>query len=235
MVLVMNSSHSKNKNMVQNITRIKKGILTFMMVFGLLPGWAQHVIYEENMGTPTANTFIQDYTGWQDTTVLYIGNGTCDIRSSNASTGYGGASGGGNIMINDTVKWFQISGLNTTSSRPIVNLYCGLRKTSNENGSNFRVEFSTDSLVWVQLPMSDTLPTGSGTGGWYRVCFLIPGIGIRKYKEHKMAAFSKSIRFYAENTLRNLQCKKVFTVFKRRRAYFLKSVRKDDAIQIFAA
>lgn len=171
MVLVMNSSHSKNKNMVQEITRIKKGILTIMMAFGVLSGWAQHVLYEENMGTPASNTFIQDYTGWQDTTVLYIGNGTCDVRSSSASTGYGGASGGGNIMINDTMKWFQISGLNTTSSRPIVNLYCGLRKSSNENGSNFRVEFSTDSLVWVQLPMSDTLPTGTGTAGWYRVCF----------------------------------------------------------------
>jgi len=157
--------------MVQKITRIKRGILTFMIAFGGLSGWAQNVLYEENMGIPTANTFIQDYTGWQDTTVLYIGNGTCDIRSSSASTGYGGASGGGNIMINDTVKWFQISGVNTVSSRPTVNLYCGLRKTSSENGSNFMVEFSTDSLVWVQLPMSDTLPTGTGTGGWHRVCF----------------------------------------------------------------
>lgn len=143
-----------------------------MMAFGLLAtSTAQNVLYEEDMGTPSANTLIENYTGWQNSTVLYIGNGSCDVRSSNASTGYGGASGGGNIMINDTVKWFQISGLNTTSSRPTVNLYCGLRKTSNENGSNFVVEFSTDSLVWVRIPMADTLPTGAGTGGWHRVCF----------------------------------------------------------------
>lgn len=146
--------------------------MAILMAFGFFcTGWAQNVLYEEDMGIPTANTFIQDYTGWQDTTVLYIGNGTCDVRTSNASTGYGGASGGGNIMINDTIKWFQISGLNTASSHPTVNLYCGLRKTSSDNGSNFVVEFSTDSIVWVQLPMSDTLPTGTGTGGWHRVYF----------------------------------------------------------------
>lgn len=131
----------------------------------------QTVLFEENFGTPTSNTTIQNYTGWQNQSVIYVGNGTCDVRTSSASTGYGGASGGGNIMINDTVKWFQISGLNTTSSQLTVNLYCGLRKTTAENGSNFVVEFSTDSIIWVRLPMQDTLPTGTGTSKWYRVCF----------------------------------------------------------------
>ena len=134
-------------------------------------GNAQTILYEENIGTPTTNTLIENYTGWQNSSVIYVGNGTCDVRKSSASTGYAGASGNGNVMINDTVKWFQISGLNTTATLPTVKLYCGLRKTSTENGSNFVVEYSTDSLVWVRLPMSDTLPTGTGTGKWYRVCF----------------------------------------------------------------
>lgn len=132
----------------------------------------QNVLYEENMGTPTSNTLVQNYTGWQNTTVLYIGNGTCDVRTSSASTGYGGASGGGNIMINDTVKWFQISGINTAAAtNTTVKLYCGLRKTKTENGSHLLVEFSTDSIVWTSLPMEDTLPIGTGTTGWHRVCF----------------------------------------------------------------
>ena len=158
--------------MAQKNTRLKTGILTLAMAFGFfMTGAAQNTLYEEDMGTPTASTPVQDYTGWQNTAVLYIGNGTCDVRSSSASTGYGGASGGGNIMINDTVKWFQISGVNTSCSRPAVNLYCGLRKSSSDNGSNLVVEFSTDSIVWVRLPMADTLPTGTGTGGWHRVLF----------------------------------------------------------------
>ena len=83
-----------------------------LLVSGILSeAVGQNILYEENMGSPTSNTLIQDYTGWQNSTVVYIGDGTCDVRSSGASTNYGGASGGGNVMINDTVKWFQISGI----------------------------------------------------------------------------------------------------------------------------
>ena len=144
------------------------------MMSAIIPkGTGQTVLYEENMGTPTGNTLIQYYDGWQDTTVFYTGNGTCDVRTSSASTGYGGASGGGNVMINDTVKWFQISGINTSAATNITaKLYCGLRKTTKtENGSHLLVEFSTDSIVWTSLQLEDTLPTGSGTTGWHRVCF----------------------------------------------------------------
>ena len=167
----MDLQNLKRNKMEQKITCIKAGILALLLMgcAGITKG--QATLYEEDFGTPTSNTPVQYYAGWQDTTVQYVGNGTCDIRSSNASTGYGGASGGGNVMINDTSKWFQISGLNTTAPQTTVKLYCGLRKTSAENGSNFVVEFSTDSIVWVELPMSDTLPTGSGTGGWHRVCY----------------------------------------------------------------
>ncbi len=170
----MDSSNLKSKEMKQKFTRIKTGMALLLGLIGTTYTNAQTVLYEEHLGTPTSNTLIQDYTGWQNTSVIYTGNGTCDIRTSNASTGYGGASGGGNVMLNDTVKWFQISGINTTCTSPTVKLYCGLRKTTAENGSHFAVEFSTDSVVWVRLPMADTLPTGTGTSGWHRVCF--PGV-----------------------------------------------------------
>lgn len=157
----------------------------------ILPkGIGQNVLFEEDMGTPSSNTLIQDYTGWQNTTVLYIGNGTCDVRTSNASNGYGGASGGGNVMINDTIKWFQISGINTSAAtNTTAKLYCGLRKTKAENGSHLLVEFSTDSIVWTSLPMEDTLPTGNGTTGWYRVCY--PNIPAHP---HLHLRFSNSIK-----------------------------------------
>jgi len=74
-------------------------------------------------------------------------------------------------MINDTIKWFMVSGLNTATDTNL-SLYCGLRKTNAENGSNMVVEVSADSLLWTRLPLSDTLPTGTGTSGWYRVRYL---------------------------------------------------------------
>ena len=160
--------------MKEKIICIKTGLLTMLLVSGILSeAVGQNVLYEENIGVPTSNTLIQDYTGWQNSTVVYIGDGTCDVRSSGASTNYGGASGGGNVMINDTVKWFQISGINTSAAaNSSVKLYCGLRKTTkSENGSHLLVEFSTDSIVWTSLQLEDTLPTGTGTTGWHRVCF----------------------------------------------------------------
>lgn len=90
--------------MKQKFTRIKTGIMALALIGCAAITRGQAVLYEEDFGTPTANTLIQYYTGWQDSTVTYVGNGTCDVRSSSASSGYGGASGGGNVMLNDTVN-----------------------------------------------------------------------------------------------------------------------------------
>ena len=159
------------------------------MMIGLARVSAQTVIYEENMGVPTAATLIQNYTGWQNTEVLYMGDGTCDVRTSNASTGYGPASGGGNVMLNDTVKWFQISGINT-SGAVAPNLYLGIRKTNAENGSNLRVQVSADSVTWITLFLSDTLPTGTGTSGWHRVHY--PNLPVSSHLHLRFANTSSS-------------------------------------------
>lgn len=145
---------------------------------------AQTVLYEENLGTPSSATLVQNYTGWQDTTVIYTGDGTCDIRTSSASSGYGLASGGGNVMLNDTVKWFQISGINTIGAVS-PNLYLGIRKTTTEDGRSLIVQVSTDSLTWQTLSMEDSLPTGTGSSGWYRIRYL--GLPISPYLHIRFA------------------------------------------------
>ncbi len=145
-------------------------LFSFAVLFGIFPSLsqAQRIIYEENFGTPTGTTLVQNYTSWQNPSVIYTGDGTCDIRNSSASNNYGMASGGGNVMINDTVKWLMVSGINTSTDTNL-SLYCGLRKTNAENGNNLIVEVSSDSLLWTRLYLSDTLPSGAGTSGWYRV------------------------------------------------------------------
>lgn len=149
--------------------------IQMMTIFGMLAAGiacAQTVVYEEDFGTPAGNPKVQDYTGWQNTSAVYTGDGTCDLRTTLASEGYGQASGAGNVMINDTVKWFMISGLNT-SGHDNLSLYCGLRKkTTGDNGGGFVVEVSSGTTGWTRLPMEDSLPTGSGTTGWYRVRYL---------------------------------------------------------------
>ncbi len=139
-------------------------------IVGVHPTKAQQIVYQENFGFPSATTLVQDFNEWQNDSVRYTGSSTCDIRITSASSGYPSASAGGNVMINDTVKWFQVSGLNTEGLTGLY-LYCGLRKTTAENGSNLVVEASVDSISWQRLPLIDSLPTGTGTSGWHRVHF----------------------------------------------------------------
>ncbi len=157
---------------MKKVNNLQIRTVVFMLFFLLACtlSKAQTVLYSENCGTPTATTLIQNYTGWQNSNVTYSGDGTCDVRVSSASTGYGIASGGGNVMINDTAKWFMISGINTSTDTNLT-LYCGLRKTTAENGANFVVEASEDGAQWTRLWLADSLPTGTGTSGWYRVSY----------------------------------------------------------------
>lgn len=142
-------------------------MLTAVVVLIKFAG-AQALIYQEDCGNPSSNTLVQNYTGWLNSEVVYVGDGTCDVRSSYASSNYEGASAGGNVMINDSVKWFQISGISTDEFRDL-RLQFGLRKTASADGSDFVVAVSSDSISWMRLTMVDTLESGTGTSGWRMV------------------------------------------------------------------
>ena len=126
---------------------------------------AQTIIYSETFGTPSGNTAIGNYTGWSNSSVTYTGDGTCDVRTTNASIGYATASGSGNVMINNTTKWFQVSGINTAGYENLK-LSFGLRKPSaGETGSNLKVEISNNGGAAVLF----SVPALSGAAGWYYV------------------------------------------------------------------
>ncbi|MDL2308288.1 chitobiase/beta-hexosaminidase C-terminal domain-containing protein [Bacteroidales bacterium OttesenSCG-928-B11] len=149
--------------------QINSLVLIFSILFFTPELFSQTILYMENFGTPSANTTIQQYTGWQNQQVTYTGDGTCDVRTSSASTGYTGASGNGNVMLNNTTKWFSVSGINTMGLDSLK-LHLGIRKGStSEDGSNLSIQHSTDGENWTQLPVVQELPTGSGTTGWHYV------------------------------------------------------------------
>ena len=73
-------------------------------------------ILSENFGTPAATSPVASYTGYQSTApITFAGTGT--IRSTSISSGYTGASGGGNAYLSSAAgnQYLQISGLNTSS------------------------------------------------------------------------------------------------------------------------
>ncbi|NBR37720.1 MAG: hypothetical protein EBT80_10335, partial [Chitinophagales bacterium] len=82
-----------------------------MVSFVSLLAWAsavqaQTVIFAESMGVPSATTLVTAYTGWQNAGALTFSDGQqaapADVRTTNASSNYPNASGGGNVFYTGT-------------------------------------------------------------------------------------------------------------------------------------
>ena len=113
-------------------------------------------IYSENMGTPSGQTTIAANVFQNTTPIIY--SGTADIRNTLVSSGYSGASGGGNVLINAVDEFFQIDGINTTAFNT-----SGLRLSFGVNTPTavtnvLLVDVSTDATNWTPLTYT---PTGT--------------------------------------------------------------------------
>lgn len=110
-------------------------------------------IFTENMGAPADATAIAA-NAFQNGNLTF--SGTAEVRITNASSGYTGASGSGNVFLtNTTGRLFQISGINTSG-------YTGLTLSlghfvSTTTGSNeLVIETSSDGLAFSPLSYSRT-------------------------------------------------------------------------------
>ncbi len=113
-------------------------------------------IYSENMGTPSGQTTIAANVFQNTTPIIY--SGTADIRNTLVSSGYSGASGGGNVLINAVDEFFQIDGINTAAFNT-----SGLRLSFGVNTPTavtnvLLVDVSTDATNWTPLTYT---PTGT--------------------------------------------------------------------------
>lgn len=97
-------------------------------------------------------------------------SGTGDMRNTSVSSGYPGASGTWNVMLNAYNETFRIEGINTLGYNTIK-LSFGIKKnTKVQEGSGISIEVSPNGNSWTLLSMP-ALPTGSGTDIWhYRTC-----------------------------------------------------------------
>ncbi|MCX6291107.1 MAG: hypothetical protein NT126_05020 [Bacteroidetes bacterium] len=129
-------------------------------------------LFTESIGTVAATTAIATHeanNGFDNDNFLMYGSG--DIRNTNSSSGYTGASGLGNAFLTNTAgKNFVISGINT-SGLSNLQLSFGVYKSSTtgigSNGSDLSISLSTDSLTYPTTLTIDSLPTGAGTAVWY--------------------------------------------------------------------
>ncbi|RYY87188.1 MAG: T9SS type A sorting domain-containing protein [Chitinophagaceae bacterium] len=134
-------------------------VLAAALSAGLAGAQTTQTVFSENMGTPSGTTAIAANT-FQNTGLTFSGTG--DVRITSASSGYTGASGGGNVFIAQTIGVnFVISNINT-SSFTSIGLTFGLNKSGGAGTpADLVVEYSTDGTNYSPLTY-----TTSGGAVW---------------------------------------------------------------------
>lgn len=147
----------------------------------------------ETMGTGGSGTqtiSARETAGSFDLTVLTY-TGTADMRTTTASTGYAGASGGYNTLI-QAQETFEMQGVNAAGCRTKDSIFFGMHKNTNAStGIDFLVlEYSIDNgATWAGITFP-ALPTGTGTSKWYKVGAELPA-----------ASYSSNLRVRFRSTL----------------------------------
>ena len=145
---------------------------SFLFLFFSISASAQVTIFSENVGTPTGTTTLASYSAgtapatFQNRPALTF-SGSADVRNTNVSSGYTGASGNGNAFITGTSgTLFQISGINTSSYNSLSLSFGIFKSTTASTGSDLIVEVSSDGTTFTPLSYT-ALSSGTGTATWY--------------------------------------------------------------------
>ena len=137
--------------------------LLFLSIFFLsvVSSFGQTIL-SENFGTPTANTAMATYTGYQSTSpITFTGTGT--IRSTSASSGYTGASAGGNAYLGSTGtanQYLQINGLNTAAYTPANIKFTFGYWTYAVPTTQMVLQYSTDGSTWNNIAFLNNTVAG---------------------------------------------------------------------------
>ncbi len=146
--------------------------------------WGQTTIFSENMGTPSgaspATKTIATYvlgtapSTFQNIATLTYSNGAqanpADIRISNSSTTYSGASGNGNVWFTNTnaAYGFSIESINASSYTSLTLDY-GYSKEAAGSFATFSVDY-WDGSAWQTIANSSATLFNEASGastGWY--------------------------------------------------------------------
>lgn len=126
------------------------------------------IIFNETMGTVLVDKTIvlhESENGFDNDNLTFSGSG--EIRASSPSSGYSGASAGGNIYLTKTIGTSAIiSNINSTSLSNLQLSFGIYKSTTAGNGSDLFVQVSNDGITYTTLSYP-ALPTGSGTAVWH--------------------------------------------------------------------
>lgn len=140
------------------------GTASLAIIINPASGGGTSDIFSENMGTPSGTTTIAANI-FQNSGFTFTG--TADVRSTTVSSGYTGASGGGNVFVTNSIgRFFEISGINTTGYSDLA-LSFGQYKSTSAGSNELVVEVSPDGTTYT--PLTYSRATGSGTSNWLKI------------------------------------------------------------------
>lgn len=131
----------------------------YILLFSVVSAAAfAQTFYSENMGTPAGTTAIAANIFQNSAPIIYSGTG--DVRATSVSSGYNGASGGGNVFLNAATEYFQIDGLNTAPYNT-ADIQLSFGYNAGGNVANLlTIETSTDGATWTPITYTP------GATGW---------------------------------------------------------------------
>lgn len=157
----------------------QKNILTNLssMCVALFIGGTANAQFIETMGTAGSSpeTISVHESNNRFDQLAHTYSGTADMRITTPSTGYAGASGSFNALI-QAQETFVAQDINASMCGVSDSISFGVFKSTNAStGVDFLVlEYSINSgSTWVNIPFT-ALPTGSGTSRWYQRKVLLP-------------------------------------------------------------
>jgi hypothetical protein len=163
--LISGPSPTAGTNVVTISASNSVGVGSTNLTITILPsggGGTTSTIFSDNMGAPTANTSIAANTFQNSGTLSFAGTG--DVRTSTPSSGYTGASGGGNVFITQTANlFFEISGINAARYTDLT-LSLGHYKSTTASSNELAIEVSADGTNYT--PLSYSRASGSGSAVW---------------------------------------------------------------------
>jgi endonuclease/exonuclease/phosphatase family metal-dependent hydrolase len=125
-------------------------------------------VFLETVGAPAGTTSIASYessNGFDNGALTMSGTG--DVRNTSVSSGYAGASGGGNVFLTSgSARNFLIDSINTSFYQNLQLSFGVMKSTTTSSGSDLVVRVSADSINYITLSFT-SLPTGSGTATWH--------------------------------------------------------------------
>ncbi len=127
-------------------------------------------VFSENLGVPGGTTSIAAYSGWQNNGAYTFTSGgatnPADVRATTLSTGYTGASGGGNVWFTTTNAdyGFAIEGVNALAYSAL-NLQFGYHKESASQLPALALSYWNGS-AWVNVPYSFN-EAANASVAWY--------------------------------------------------------------------